>query len=54
MTTLIGSCVSGEIAFDSNTYLFMTQLFTSIPEDVLKNPVGTLEASVFLDNHTNT
>ena len=34
-----------EIEFDNNTYLFMTQQLTSIPEDLLKNPVGTLEGS---------
>lgn len=34
-----------EIDFDSNTYLFMTQQLTSIPADVLRKPVGTLEAS---------
>lgn len=34
-----------EIEFDSSTYFFMTQQLTSILEDVLKNAVGTLEAS---------
>lgn len=34
-----------EVSFHDSTYLFMTQQLTSIPEDALKNPVGTLEAS---------
>ncbi len=34
-----------EVTFNNRTYLFMTQQLSSIPEEVLKNPVGTLQAS---------
>ena len=34
-----------EIDFNGNTFLFMTQQLTSVPEGVLKNPVGTLDGS---------
>ena len=34
-----------EIDFNGNTFLFMTQQLTSVPEGVLNNPVGTLEGS---------
>lgn len=34
-----------EIDFDGENYLFMTQQLTSIPTEVLSNPIGTLEAS---------
>lgn len=43
--SMIMKKLTPEIEFDSSVYLFMTQQLTSIPEDVLKNPVGTLEAS---------
>ena len=34
-----------EIDFNGDKFLFMTQQLTTIPEDVLKNPVGTLKGS---------
>ena len=34
-----------EIDFSDDKFLFMTQQLTSIPKEVLKNPVGTLEGS---------
>jgi toxin CcdB len=34
-----------EIDFNGDKFLFMAQQLTSIPEDVLKNPVGTLKGS---------
>lgn len=32
-----------EIQFGDHSYLFMTQQLTSIPADILKKPVGSLE-----------
>ncbi len=43
--TMLMKRLTPEIEFDNNTYLFMTQQLTSIPEGLLKNPVGTLEGS---------
>ncbi|MDM7960990.1 MAG: CcdB family protein [Alteromonas macleodii] len=34
-----------EIEFEGETYLFMTQQLSSIPEDVLKDCIGSLEQS---------
>jgi toxin CcdB len=34
-----------EVDFEGSHYLFMTQQLTSIPGELLKNPVGTLETS---------
>lgn len=34
-----------EVEFENDTFLFMTQQLTSIPEDVLKSPVGSLKDS---------
>ncbi|WP_334050404.1 CcdB family protein [Alteromonas gracilis] len=34
-----------EIEFEGTTYLFLAQQLSSIPEDVLKDPIGSLEQS---------
>jgi toxin CcdB len=39
------SSITPEIEFEGETYLFMTQQLSSIPEDVLKDCIGSLEQS---------
>lgn len=34
-----------QIEFEGKDYLFLTQQLTSLPDDILKNPVGTLDGS---------
>lgn len=34
-----------EIEFDGSAYLFLTQQLTSMPENILSSPTGTLESS---------